>query len=137
MKIQAWIISISVLLEIIFFLTLTDLSWKLQQFQENTVDSISVDNVVVQITIYGILFGIFLNWREISLIITGRVSFNWFPAVISVLLLVLVFIPYHNWISWYGVQTNSWISFIMESILARILISVFTGILFVRSFVNN
>lgn len=136
MKIQAWVISISVLLEIIFLFTLTDLSWKLQQFQEHTVDSISVDNVV-QITIYGLLFGIFLNWREISLIITGKISFSWFPAVISVLLLILVFIPYHNWISWYGVQTNSWVSFIMESILARILISVFTGILFVRSFVDN
>jgi hypothetical protein len=89
---------------------------------------------LIKMSLWGFLFGILIEWRALKTIIQGNIKINWllFPAI---LLSIVCFIPSLYWSMWFGNGAPFYIQ--MFSIAeTQMLLTVFSGILLVRSFTN-
>lgn len=89
----------------------------------------------VMLTLYGILIGIFIEWRGLKLILSGDIKINWL-IIPSLLVLIIGFIPDYNWFYWFGVG-EPWFIEPLRFRESQMAIDIIAGILLIRSLTNK
>ncbi|MGG3506558.1 hypothetical protein ABES58_13880 [Paenibacillus lautus] len=90
---------------------------------------------LLKMSLYGFLFGVLIEWRALGCLIKGQVRLSWLllPAAI---LTVIIFIPIIYWLEWFGLG-RLFVIEIFGKPEIHMLLSVFSGVLFIRSICNN
>lgn len=88
-----------------------------------------------EMTIYGVVFGILIESRKLLLLFRKGVKVN-LLIILAIILLVTIFIPNAYWFVWFGLGLPFYMK-MFAIVQTHLLLSVLTGILLVRSFINN
>lgn len=91
--------------------------------------------LLLRMSLLGFLFGVLIEWRALGDLIKGHVRISWLllPAT---MLTVIIMIPSMYWLEWFGLGRPFVIEMLWKPEI-HMLLSVFSGVLFIRSICNN
>lgn len=91
-----------------------------------------------QLMIYTVLFGIVLSWRELIHVLNQKFTIN-VLIVPCIFAGILTFILPAQWVSWFGLGLNGWriLQYPLHLWPVHIILGILTGVLLVRSFINE
>ncbi|TFB13488.1 hypothetical protein E3U55_16070 [Filobacillus milosensis] len=91
--------------------------------------------VLLKMSLWGFLFGVFIEWRSLKDVLIGNIRINWLIAPAAILI-VIGFIPIIKWVQWFGVGTPFYIEMLSLPEI-NVVINIASGILLVRGLSGN
>jgi hypothetical protein len=125
-KIFYYIFIIIGLLSLIYLMTRT--FWEVQTAINNAY---LFKIPLLKMSLWGLFFGILIEWKTLLNIYKGNVKVNWLIAP-AILLSIVCFIPRLYWGLWFGSVTPFYIEMFKIPEI-QMLLTAFSGILLVRS----
>jgi hypothetical protein len=95
-----------------------------------------VITLLTTMSLWAFLFGVLMEWNDLSNLVKGQISINLKLFIPTVILTIIVFIPNIYWVKWYGVFQDIYPNIFLLPETHTIL-SVLAGAMLVRSFVKQ
>lgn len=84
-----------------------------------------------KMSLWGFLFGVLMEWKDLRNILIGNIRVNWLIAP-AVLLIIIGFIPIIRWVEWFGVGTPFYTEMLGLPEI-NVVITILSGTLLVRA----
>lgn len=92
----------------------------------------NAQSYIILMNLYGIFFGVIIEWNSFFNVIKGRIYIDWIVLVSALILVCICFIPTTNWVFWFGFGQPFYIDMLWKPQIHTIL-TVLSGILITRA----